>query len=77
VTVTVSLPGAAFEVISVGAKSALMIYVDGSPAELLSSPPPPAESKTAALVAATRPGSAAAAGPGGTLGDDSTYRSGV
>jgi len=54
----------------VGAKSALMIYTDGSPAELLRSPPPPDEGKTATLVAATRPGPAGAAGPGGTLGDD-------
>jgi uncharacterized protein DUF6928 len=53
----------------VGAKSALMIYADGSPAELLRSPPPPDEGKTAALVAATRPGSAGPAGPGGTLSD--------
>jgi hypothetical protein len=50
----------------VGAKSALMIYADGSPAELLRSPPPPDEVRTAALVAATRPGSAGAVGPGGT-----------
>jgi hypothetical protein len=54
----------------VGAKSALMIYADGSPAELLRSAPPPDEGKTAALVAATRPGPALAAGPGGTLGDE-------
>jgi hypothetical protein len=54
----------------VGAKSALLIYADGSPAELLRSAPPPDEGKTAALVAATRPGPAGAAGPGGTLGDD-------
>jgi hypothetical protein len=54
----------------VGAKSALMIYADGSPAELLDSAPPPDEGKTAALVAATRSGPAVAAGPGGTLGDD-------
>jgi hypothetical protein len=54
----------------VGAKSALMIYVDGSPAELLRPAPPPDESKTAALVATTRPGSVGAACSGGTLGDD-------
>jgi hypothetical protein len=54
----------------VGAKSALMIYADGSPAELLRSAPPLDEGKTAALVADTRPGSAVAAGPGGTLGDE-------
>jgi uncharacterized protein DUF6928 len=64
------LPGTAFEVIPVGAKSALMIYSDGSPAELLRSAPPPDEGKTAALVAATRAGPAGAAGPGGTLGDE-------
>jgi hypothetical protein len=53
----------------VGAKSALMIYADGSPAELLRSPPAPDEVRTAALVAATRPG-LATADPGGTLGDE-------
>lgn len=53
-----------------GAKSALMIYADGNPAELLRLPPPPDEGKTAALVAATRLGRAGAVGPAGTLDDE-------
>jgi len=57
-------------VILLGAKSALMIYGHGSPAELLRSPPPPDEGKTAALVAATRAGPARAVGHGGTLSDE-------
>jgi hypothetical protein len=53
----------------VGAKSALLIYATGHPADLLRMPPPPDPGQTAALVAATHPGWNGASEGGGQLAD--------
>lgn len=58
--------------IAVSAKSALLVYADGTPAELLRTAPPPDPGKTTALVAATHPGWTGTGGPAGTL-DDHIY----
>lgn len=53
-----------------GAKTALLVYTDGSPADLLRRPPAPDRDRTRALVAATQPGWTGRGGSAGSLSDD-------
>lgn len=53
-----------------GAKTALLVYTDGSPADLLRRPPAPDHDRTSALVAATQPGWTERGGTAGSLFDD-------
>lgn len=52
-----------------GAKTALLVFTDGRPADLLRRPPAPDRDRTSALVATIQPGWTGRGGPAGSLSD--------